>query len=88
MSECHTTFLHGKASREILKDFVRKLARNKGIRVGRATGRTKDSLICWFYEAVPELLTGTAINESWKPDDPLEGLFAEFEDQKFDSEEE
>jgi hypothetical protein len=84
MTEFLTKFLHGKASRETLKDFARKLAQTKGIRVDRAATRTKEGLICWFCESAPELLTGTATNEFSKPDDTLDGLFVEFDDEKFD----
>jgi hypothetical protein len=87
MSEFLTKFLHGKTSREILKDFARKLARTKGIRVDRSASRTKEGRVCWFCEYAPDLLIGTTTNEFWKPDDTLDGLFGEFEDQKFDEKE-
>jgi hypothetical protein len=87
MSQFLTKFLHGKASRAMLKDLARKLARTKGIRVDRASNRTKEGLICWFCEYAPELLTSAATNEFSKSDDTSDGLLIEFESQKFDDEE-
>jgi hypothetical protein len=56
MVESLTRIIHGNPSKLSLLNLAQCVSRNKGIPVDRAAKRSKDCLICWFCEFVPELI--------------------------------
>jgi hypothetical protein len=44
-------------------------------------------MICWFCEFVPELISNSAMNQSWKREESVDRLADEVREGKFDEEE-
>jgi hypothetical protein len=60
MTKSLDVWLHGDLSMARLSELAKSVATSKALRIDRLAKRTKEGLICWLCENVPELTLGWA----------------------------
>jgi hypothetical protein len=96
MADFLSRTLKGGTKMRSLLNLAQMLAEKKGRRLDRAARRTKDGLICWFCESVPDIETQLIeLSANQKPltskrmksvDETFEDLYAAFEEEQYGDE--
>jgi hypothetical protein len=96
MADFLSRALNGETKMRSLVNLAELLGEKKGRSLDRAARRTKEGLICWFCESIPDIetqLIGLRVNQ--KPmaskrlksvDETFERLYAAFEEEQYGDE--